>query len=108
MIKFIKHNHFKNLSLILVISFFFVHNIFLVQAGILIAIFEINKDYLYDKNSFNKKKIADKEIEINSSIKIESKKMDLNRDKERLTLVETVEELGYIPSKGKGEDTNAA
>ena len=101
------------LSPILVFSYFFIHKIFLVLIGITFSL------YLLNINMINNLK---KYISKNLIIKIESKDLHKN-DKEnnsnainikstneesKLTLVEEIEEFGFIPSIDKKNNTNAA
>ena len=101
------------LSPILVFSYFFIHNIFLVLIGISFSL------YLININMINNLK---KSIYKNLAVKNESK--DLNRnDKEvtsntinikstkedkKLTLVEEIEEFGFIPSIDKKKNNSNA
>ena len=101
------------LSPILVFSYFFVHNIFLVLIGIIFSLYLININMINNlKKSINKSFIImneskesnknDKEINSNT-INIKSTKKN-----NKLTLVEEVEEFGFIPSINKKNITNAA
>ena len=101
------------LSPTLVLSYFFVHNIFLVLIGIIFSLYLININMINNlKKSINKNLIIknesknlnrnDKEINSNT-INIKSTKED-----KKLTLVEEIEELGFIPSIDKKNNTNAA
>ena len=100
-------------SATLILSYFFIHNIFLVIIGTIFSLFLINIRFInsiirwINKNLVIKKecidqKINDKEINFNS-INMKSSKEDT-----QLTLVETIEELGFIPSIDKEDETNAA
>ena len=97
----------------LILSYFFIHNISLVLIGITSSLYLININFIktiigvINKNLVNKKECIelnknDKEIRTNS-INIKSTK-----ENNKLTLVETIEELGFIPSIEKNEDNNAA
>ena len=101
------------LSPILVFSFFFVHNIFLVLIGITFSLYLINinrinnlKRSIYKnlaiKNESKDLNKNDKEINSNT-INIKSTKED-----KKLTLVEEIEEFGFIPSIDKKNNSNAA
>mgnify|MGYP001332007460 FL=1 len=81
-------NQFKYLSLVLVLSFFLVHNILLVITGIVLALIEINKN--------NDKQKVDETKEY-KSYEIECENIDPNKENKSLTLVEKIEELGFIP-----------
>ena len=101
------------LSFTLILSYFFVHNIFLVLIGITFSIYLININYIntlirsLDKTSISKKV----SIELNKNDKLaKSNSIQIDSDKEdkKLTLVETIEELGFIPSIDKNNDSEAA
>ena len=101
------------LSPTLVFSYFFVHNIFLVLIGIIFSL------YLININMFNNLK---KSINKNLFIKNKSKALNKNnkeinyntidikstREDKKLTLVEEIEEFGFIPSIDKKNNSNAA
>ena len=101
------------LSPTLVLSYFFIHNIFLVLIGIIFSLYLININMINSlKNSITKNLFITKESkesnkndkEKNSNtIHINSPKEDTN-----LTLVEEIEEFGFIPSIDKKNNTNAA
>ena len=44
----------------------------------------------------------------NKFIKINSSKLSLSKNNSKLTLVEIIEEVGYIPSSEENEDSNVA
>ena len=98
------------LSPTVVFSYFFIHNIFLVLIGITFSLYLININNL--KKSINKvlavkseyKGLNKNEKKINSNtINIKSTKED-----KKLTLVEEIEEFGFIPSIDKKNNSNAA
>ena len=64
------------------------------------------------KKSFNKVLTNKEEAKYDNidSRRIESNtnQIKLNKEDSKLTLVETIEELGFIPSVNKSEDKNAA
>ena len=101
------------LSPTLVFSYFFIHKIFLVLIGITFSLYLININMINNlKKSINKNFIImneskesnknDKEINSNTIIIKSTKKNN------KLTLVEEVEEFGFIPSINKKNKTNAA
>ena len=101
------------LSPTLIFSYFFVHKIFLVLIGITFSLYLININMINNlKKSINKNFILksqskdsnknDKEKNSNSTI-IKSTKKET-----KLTLVEEIEEFGFIPSIDKKNNTNAA
>tara|TARA_Y100001968_G_C19328572_1_gene703079 strand:+ start:510 stop:839 length:330 start_codon:yes stop_codon:yes gene_type:complete len=102
-------NFIEYLSLSLVLSFIMLHNILLVFIGIIIAVFGINKTYLNKITKLynaNRKEIL--EIEV---VKPLESKCDNSKTKEKvseLKLVYKIEELGYIPSIQKENNSNAA
>jgi len=101
------------LTPILILSYFFVHNIFLVLIGIVFSLYLLNINMinyikesiiknLNTKKEFKEANKIDKEFNLNN-INIRSTKED-----SKLTLVEEIEELGFIPSMDKEDNTNAA
>ena len=101
------------LSPTLVFSYFFIHNIFLVLIGITFSLYLININMINNLKRSIYKNLAvkneskdlhknDKEINSNT-INIKSTKED-----NKLTLVEEIEEFGFIPSIDKKNNTNAA
>ena len=101
------------LSPTLILSYFFIHNIFLVLIGITISLYLINinminnlKKSIYKNLSVKNesKDLSKNEKKINSNfINIKSTKED-----NKLTLVEEIEEFGFIPSIHKKNNSNAA
>ena len=101
------------LTPILILSYFFIHNIFLVLIGITFSLYLLNinmidnlkksitKNLLTEK-SFKEPNKIDKELNINN-VNIKSTKKE-----SKLTLVEEIEELGFIPSIDRKNNTNAA
>tara|TARA_B100000945_G_C19920956_1_gene385145 strand:+ start:87 stop:404 length:318 start_codon:yes stop_codon:yes gene_type:complete len=91
------------LSATYILSYFFIHNIFLVIIGIIFSLYLINISFINglirsfpkDLVTFKAKKSLNK---INKESKIDSINMKSIKDDSALTLVETIEELGYIPS----------
>ena len=101
------------LSPILVFSYFFVHNIFLVLIGIIFSIYLININKINNiiksinkifviKNESKGSNKNDKEINSNTINKKSTK------EETKLTLVEEIEEFGFIPSLEKKNNPNAA
>ena len=94
------------LSLILVLSFFIIHNIYLEFIGIGLALLSINKKLIIGITN-TKIEINDKKIKSNIQ-KEKSKNLITIKEKPILSLVETIEESGFIPSIDKEKDNNAA
>ena len=101
------------LSPTLVFSYFFIHNIFLVLIGITFSLYLININMINDLKKYINKNLAvkkeskdlnknDKEVTSNT-INIKSTKED-----KKLTLVEEIEEFGFIPSIDNKNNINAA
>ena len=109
-----KLNHaIEYLSSTLVLSYFFIHNIFLVLIGIIISLYLININFINRiiksiyKNLVNKKE----SIELNAKdtgIETNLTNKKLTKEDTKLTLVETIEELGFIPSLDNNDETNVA
>ena len=101
------------LSPTLIFSYFFVHNIVLVLIGITFSMYSININLINNlKKSMNKNfgiknesKDSNKNDKVinSNTINIKSTKEDTNH-----TLVEEIEELGFIPSVDKKNNTSAA
>ena len=101
------------LSPIMVFSYFFIHNIFLVLIGITFSLYLININMINNlKKSIYKNFAVKKESkDLNKNQKkINSNTINLKSTKEdkKLTLVEEIEEFGFIPSIDKKNDSNAA
>ena len=101
------------LSPTLVFSYFFVHNIFLVLIGIIFSLYLININMFNNLiNSINKKLfIENKSKDFNKNNKeINYNTIDIKstREDKKLTLVEEIEEFGFIPSIDKKNNSNAA
>ncbi len=103
--KYINSKLIKYSSLGLVLSYILIHNIYIVIAGILLSLYELNKNKINSIKSYiffsNKNNTNLKIIDINNSSKI-----IINKNVQNLKLAEEVEELGFIPSKDR--NTNAA
>tara|TARA_Y100001968_G_C19311922_1_gene694660 strand:+ start:598 stop:939 length:342 start_codon:yes stop_codon:yes gene_type:complete len=106
-------NFSEILCFTLILSYFFINNIYIVFIGILFSIYLINID---NNESFNKFR------NINLFIKKEqnySKKADeaicsipsnihSNKKNSKLSLVEIIEEVGFIPSMENNENRDPA
>ena len=109
-----KLNHaIEYLSSILVLSYFFIHNIFLVLIGITFSLYLMNINFINRVIKSIYKIIVNKKesIELNSKdTEIETKPINKKSTEEdtKLTLVETIEELGFIPSLDNNDETNVA
>ena len=106
-------NLLEYLSATLVISYFIIHSITLVIMGIVLSLFIINNNIikiairnLYKK--FHIEKLTKEHNKNSKSITADFNKNKSNKVDYILTLVEKVEELGYIPSADKYDDNNAA
>ena len=100
------------LSPIFIFSYFFVHNIFLVLIGIIFSIYLININKINNLiKSINKFFIIKNEAKDsnNNDKEINSSKINIKSNKEetKLTLVEEIEEFGFIPSIDKKNNPNA-
>ncbi len=101
------------LPLTFILSYFLIHNIFLVLLGIIFSL------YLIYINIFNNFKRSISNISLiknlaksynQKDIHIESNSIDIKSTEQdsTLTLVKEIEELGYIPSLNKSNDSKAA
>tara|TARA_Y100001968_G_C19023428_1_gene556247 strand:- start:150 stop:485 length:336 start_codon:yes stop_codon:yes gene_type:complete len=109
-----KNNHLiEYLSLTLILSYFIIHNIILVITGIIFSLYLINLNFIYSFiRTINRKlgrEYVNKELNKNNSeMQANTIPKKLNKEDQKLTLVQTIEELGFIPSIDKNEDGNAA
>ena len=97
------------LSLLLVISFVVFHNISIVLIGIALSLYIINKklideclEFIISKTNFS---ASNKKI---SLILKKALLIDKNKDNSQISLVEAIEESGYIPSIEKNTKQDAA
>ena len=107
-------NHLlEYLSPIMILSYFFLHKIFLVLIGITLSLYLINIKFFNSiMRSINKSLVIKKSSKECNKI-VMSKKLDSINIKSsnldsKITLVEKIEELGYIPSIDKNDKSNAA
>ena len=101
------------LSPIMVFSYFFIHNIFLVLIGITFSLYLININMINNlkKRIYKNLAIKNESKDLNKNEKkINSNTIDIKSTKEdkKLTLVEEIEEFGFIPSIDKKNNSNAA
>tara|TARA_Y100001968_G_C19275935_1_gene676719 strand:- start:434 stop:763 length:330 start_codon:yes stop_codon:yes gene_type:complete len=97
----------KYLSLALVISFLFLKNIYIVLIGIILSILVINETFIYNIIKKNNHNISEKkDIDIIEESKLENIALEKNGIK--ISLAETIEEIGYIPSLEKNNENEAA
>ena len=101
------------LSPTLILSYFFIHNIFLVLIGITFSLYLINIDMINNlkKSIYKNLAVRNKSKDLNKNEKkINSNTINLKSTKEgkKLTLVEEIEEFGFIPSIDKKNNSNAA
>tara|TARA_B100000214_G_scaffold193671_1_gene140168 strand:+ start:630 stop:971 length:342 start_codon:yes stop_codon:yes gene_type:complete len=101
------------LSLTMVLSYILVHNIYFVFVGIIFSLYMINKKLINSltrsigDNFFTNKlyRLVRKNEETKKS---SSTNIDSNKESRDLTLVESIEELGYIPCIDKNNDKHVA
>jgi len=102
-----QNNHLlEYTSLISILSYFVIHNIFLVLIGITISLYFINIDFITRLVKSTNKIISNEKVSRESNdndqeVKTASKQKKLINKDYKLTLVETIEEIGYIPSLNK-------
>ncbi len=101
-------NLMESLSLLLVTSFFIFHNIYLVLIGVFLAYLLINKDNLEISVRFKKKKILENKDETIDDRKSEYRMIESENRASTLSLVETIEEYGFIPNANEKDKGNAA
>ncbi len=89
----------EHLSLTLVLSFFFIKNIYLVLIGIILALYKLNEKFLSKLMILLEIKNLKKEnIILDTSIKKDNETKESNNKIRKLSLVETIEETGFIPT----------
>ena len=108
-----KTNLAEYLSLTLILSYLIFQNIILVLTGITISLYLLNKNLI---DNFSKsistmlaraRKVS--EAKENDNVKIiNSNQIKLAEENSNPTLVETIEELGFIPSIKNKDNSNAA
>ena len=109
-----KLNHFiEYLSSILVLSYFFIHNISLVLIGITFSLYLININLINRIIKSSNEKLLNKKESIDLNVndtEIKTNPINKKSTKEdtKLTLVETIEELGFIPTLDKNDESNVA
>ena len=109
-----KLNHLiEYLSPTMILSYFFLHKIFLVLIGIILSLYLINIKFFNSiMRSINKsiviKKSSKECNKIVKSTKLDSINIKSSNLDSKITLVEKIEELGYIPSMDKDDKSNAA
>ena len=94
-------------SLAFILSYFIIHNIFLVLIGIILSIYSINMNNI--KKTFRSiKQIFAKSLnKDDKSIKHHTKEQTFYIKESKHTLVEAVEELGFIPSMDNNDKINS-
>ena len=109
-----KTNHLiEYLSPTMILSYFFLHKIFLVLIGITLSLYLINIKFFNSiMRSINKSLVIKKSSKECNKLIISTKLDSINRKSIKLDskrkLVEKIEELGYIPSMDKDDKSNAA
>ena len=97
------------ISLLLVLSFFLFHNIYIEFIGIILALLSINKVFIDTHfNSQNKKGLIGNKIQTDDLYKLEYKIRKSGHKNSDSSLVQKIEELGFIPSIEKDDDINVA
>ncbi len=109
MYRIININLLDYLSLILVISFFIFHNIYIVIVGLCLAIYLVNKNYIEILiDSIQKILIMKDDKKIRNVSKTSIIKNEGIKEDYKFSLVETIEEYGFIPSLEKEDDSKVA
>ena len=109
-----KLNYFvEYLALILILSYFFIHEILLVVIGITFSVFLINIGFVNSSmrviSNILVIKKENKDLKKNNKvIKDDSINIKSTEEDSKLTLVETIEETGFIPSLDNSDETNVA
>ncbi len=112
--KRIKLDHaIEYLSPTLILSYFFIHNILLVLIGISFSLYLININFINRIIKSIYKKLVTKKDSLKVNVNDTETKTNpindsSNKEDAKLTLVETIEELGFIPALKKNDESNAA
>ena len=110
--KKIKQNHpVEYLCPTLILSYFILHNIFLVMIGIGFSLYLININFINNLiRSLNSLIVIKKELKAhnNNETKSDYSNIDSYKNDTKMTLVETIEELGFIPSLDEKDNDKAA
>tara|TARA_B100000579_G_scaffold155193_1_gene126232 strand:+ start:82 stop:429 length:348 start_codon:yes stop_codon:yes gene_type:complete len=107
-------NKIELLSLILVVSFLFIHNIIPVLIGVVLSLYLINLDLISSFTNLIKQNLFKEKgfIELNKNNKLTNTKRNTIKSIEiedsTLALVQEIEELGFIPSLDKNDESNLA
>jgi len=101
------------LSPIMVFSYFYIHNIFLVLIGITFSLYLININMIDNlkKSIYKNLTVKNESKDLNKNEKkINSNTINIKSNKEdkKLTLVEEIEEFGFIPSIDQKNNSNVA
>ena len=97
------------ISLTLVLSFYLFHNIYLVFVGISFSLLTINKNILLNITRIYKvTKKSKREILRSDRVKTNNKDIKLIKEDPDISLVNKVEELGFIPSINQKDDSKVA
>ena len=100
------------LSIILILSYFLFKNIYVVQIGIAISLYLINIKFFISSIKFIKKFLkSNEEVKIPEKryIDIIKNNQTISHNKDTsLSLVEEIEELGFIPSLNKKDKSTRA
>tara|TARA_Y100001968_G_scaffold210511_2_gene193718 strand:+ start:657 stop:959 length:303 start_codon:yes stop_codon:yes gene_type:complete len=96
------------LSLTLVLSYLVFHNIYAVFIGLTLALLSINSLYIINLKILIERKV--KLLKINKDIREKDNKQLKAESNETnsLSLVELIEELGFIPSSNDEDESNVA
>ena len=97
------------LSLILILSFLIFHNIYMVLFGMLLALYLMNNKFLNNIIKLEKFiKIFNHIIFTTKSKNTDIPNIELDKGNIPFSLVEEIEETGFIPSLNNQKDSNAA
>ena len=107
------NNLVEYLSLLLILSYFFIHNILIVLIGIIFSLYLININLInsyikYINNRIVKTEATRELVKNDKDIKDNTSEIKSTTQDSNITLVETVEELGFIPLPEKNSNSNVA
>ena len=94
------------LSLAMILSYILVHNIFVVLIGIFISLYLVNKSIIDNFRNLLYKITHKNQIKKGEPKNFKANTINLDMEDSRLTLAETIEELGFIPSIDNNIDSD--
>ena len=117
MTRILKPTYIEYVSLIFVMSYFWFHEIIMVITGMIIAVLLINISFINDlisKTKKMRKNKTERKVKGEPNVNINTNQKSIGKEKTLISLVEMIEESGFIPSlesnlnNDENDDINAA